>query len=363
MTMKFGFCGIAFLGLLPTLAGAQSEKTSASFQITPKLETAVVGFRYDDNIQRSVTLSEKNADVIYTLQTGALLKTQYDIFSGTLQYHLGADQYQTSPSFNNIKNDFGLFLSANPGQFNFFGKADVYLRNSQDNDFDYLDTEYLGGIYWAPEGPWNYEANYKNYTRAYYGIDPDFLSRNFTDQNVLVSVQREVDERVSVKLSASYNNRQFNRSAYNSQGTGPIPGSIQTDETWTGILNAHLFFESVLQDINIEEQRTNSNSYGFSNTVQSVSWAGVVRPMSTLYLQLFFRLYSKTYDVSPLSKQNLQVGFVDEDGQDLLSLQTTWEWEPQWMVSVGLSRVRNESTQPGKYYIKNMVTAQVRRNF
>ena len=142
-----------------------------------------------------------------------------------------------------------------------------------------------------------------------------------------------------------------------------MPGLIQTDETWSVLLNAHLYFENILQDVNVEQERTNSNSYGFSNTVQSVSWAAVVRPSPSIYLQLLFRLFSKTYDVQPLINSDLHIGFIDEDSQDLLSLKATWDWAPQWSASLGGSRFRNEYIQPGQYYIEDLLTATVQRNF
>ena len=138
---------------------------------------------------------------------------------------------------------------------------------------------------------------------------------------------------------------------------------LQTDDTWTLLLNAHIYFASVLQDISVEGQRTDSNGYGFSNWVESVSWAGVIRPSSSFYLQLFFRLYFKQYDLDPLKLPDLQLGFIDEDSQDLLSAKANWEFAPQWVGSLSLSRIRSESDQPGAYYIKNMASFQIRRSF
>ena len=282
--------------------------------------------------------------------------------SGHLDYRLGAEQYQLYSSISNLENDFSLLLAAAPTPFSFYYKKDYFVRNSQYEVFNYIDDDNVGGLLWSPAGPWSYGAQYEFFSRTYYSKDPIYNSQNYTDQGFKVDTQREIDEKFSLKLEGSYNSRQFNRFAVAESGSSVLP-AIQTDETWTALLSAHLFFESILQDINLEEQRTNSNSYGFSNSVQSVSWAAVVRPASNLYLQLFFRLYSKTYDKPPLNLPDLQVGFVDEDGQDLLSIRTAWEWAPQWTASLGISRVRNESTQPGLYYIKNILSAQIRRDF
>ncbi len=353
---------LVILMLIPMKSTGQNQAEAISSPFTAQLEPIEFGFRFDDNVYRSVSANGRFSDGIYLLNAGGTLGFHWDVFRGDLRYRLGADQYQLYSSVSNLKNNFTLFLVSEPGPFSFYYKNEVYLRNSQYSDFDYSDLENLLGASWSPGGFWNYGLSYKNYSREYYDKTDAYQSRNFVDQALLLNVQREIDEKFSLKMEGGYNNRQFNRNAVASNAT-TILSSIHTDETWTLLLNAHLYFESVLQDINFEEQRTNSNSYGFSNSVQSVSWAAVVRPVSSLYLQLFFRLYSKNYDVTPLNLPDLQVGFLDEDNQDLLSIRTTWEWSPQWMASIGISRARSESSQPGQYYIKNILSAQVRRNF
>jgi hypothetical protein len=351
------------LAVLVRTVYALENSAPTSFQATAGLEPIEFGFRYDDNVYRSILPNGRFEDEIYLVNLGANLGVKYDVFKGNLNYQLGADQYQLYSSLNNVKNDFDLFLSANPDQFSLYFKREYYFRNSQDFNFNYIDDDYLFGVVWAPVGPWNYEARYKNFARQYYDNDPSVRSRNFIDEGIHLGVQREIDDKFSVKLEGDYNDRQFERYIIESDGVTPSESVTQHDQTWTILLNAHLYFENVLQDINFEAQRTNSNSYGFSNNVESVSWAGVVRPVSTLYLQLFFRLYFKNYDVTPLTNPDLQVGFVDEDSQDLLSIRTTWEWSPQWAASLGVSRVRNESTQPGVYYFKNILSAQIKRSF
>jgi hypothetical protein len=255
-------------------------------------------------------------------------------------------------------------VAVEPADLTFYYKKNYFIRNSQDFNFDYIDNNNLFGAQWVPNGPWNYEARYQYFDRHYYDNESAVRMRNFADQAFLLGIQREINDRLSLKLEGSYTHRQFNRYAIEESGSDLIdlPAS-QTDVTWSALLNVHAYFESILQDLTFEQQRTNSNSYGFSNMVQSVSWAAVVRPASTLYLQLFFRLYSKTYDKNPLNIPDLQMGYVNEDSQDLLSVKATWEWAPQWSSSVGLSRNRNESTQPGEYYIKNILTLQIQRNF
>ncbi len=351
----------------PLRALGQESVPVSQVQLTAKFQPADFGLRYDDNVYHSVAAAGRLADEIYLLNLGGEWGARWDVFNGKLNYDFGADQYQSYTSLSNLKNDFSLSLSASPGTLSFYYKMEYYFRNSQYFEFDYIDDEYLLGAAWTPPGPWSYEASGKVYSRLYYDSSDTVRSRNFDDLAVLMSVRREVSENLSFKLEGGYNNRKFYRNPIGLLDQDPdqpmdLPG-YQVDQTWSVLLNAHLYFESVLQDINLEEQRTNSNSYGFSNTVESASWAGVVRPASTLYFQLFFRLYFKNYDVSPIVSPDLQLGFVDEDSQDLLSIRGTWEWAPQWMVSLGASRVRSESDQPGQYYIKNLLSAQIRKNF
>jgi hypothetical protein len=347
---------------IPLGVYGQNAPAAKQEQFNADLEPVEFGFRYDDNIYRSVSANGRFSDGIYLLNMGGSLGLRLNEFKGELRYRLGADQYQLYSAVSNLKNNFTLLLSSNFGSLSLYYKGDAYFRNSQYSDFNYLDYENLLGAVWSPEGPWNYGLTFKNYSREYYDNSDTYQSRNFVDQAALLMVQREIGEKFSLKLEGGYNKRQFNRNPIDSNQM-PVVDSIHNDETWTLLLNAHLYFESILQDINFVEQRTNSNSYGFSNSVQSVSWAAVVRPVSPLYLQLFFRLYSKNYDLTPLNNPDLQVGFIDEDNQDLLSIRTTWEFSPQWMASIGISRARSESTQPGLYYIKNTLTAQVRHNF
>lgn len=361
-----------FSGLAPLAAWGQEGTAAPSFQFNANLKPAEFGFRFDDNVYRSVAAAGRFSDEIYLVNLGAELGAQWDVFNGRLNYDFGADQYQLYSDLSNLKNEFSLFVSASPGPLSFFYKKEYYFRNSQYFEFDYMDDDNLLGVLWTPPGAWSYEIQYKNYYRQYNDTSADspvfsVESLDFVDQGVLLSVERSISDKFSLKLEGGYNNREFNRNPIGIINNDPnqpvdLPG-FQVDQTWSLLLNAHLYFDSILQDINLEEQRTNSNSYGFSNSVESVSWAGVVRPVSTLYLQLFFRLYFKDYDVTPLTSPDLQLGFVDEDSQDLLSIRTTWEWAPQWAASLGVSRARNESDQPGQYYIKNILSAQVKKSF
>jgi hypothetical protein len=356
---------IACAALRPLYAvgqGLPGSEPSIVWKISP--DTATAGFRFDDNVYRSVVDSGRLADGIVSADWGGFARVDYDLFKAYLDYHVGDDQYLNYTNLNNLKNDINLLLAVEPTEWSFYYKFDYFIRNSQYYDFNYFDVNSVIGASLTPGDHWSYEAQYKNLARQYYDTDPSVWSRNFVDQSGVLSVQREVDDRLTVKLLGSYTNRQFNRYAVAQNGSNLSSLSVlQNDNTWKALLNAHFYFASILQDINVEEERTDSNSYGFSNSVQSASWAGVIRPVSGFYLELIFRLYIKTYDVSPLTNADLQLGYIDEDSQDLLAVKANWDLGSDWVGSLGVNRVRTESDQPNSYYIKDVISAQLRRSF
>ena len=352
----------AILLIISTAQGLRAQEgagvtagSSSDLQLKADFSPVEFGFRFDDNAFKSVDASVRLADEVYLFNGGCRFSAASDVFKAALGYQLGADQYQFYSTLDNTKNDFSLSLDAEPGDWGFTYHKDYYLRNSQFDEFNYWDDDNLLDAQWSPSGPWSFEAKGRYFSRNYYSGVTVIQSQNFTDQGLLIGVQRELNEKLSVKLEGSYNNRQFNRMA--------VGFPDQTDETWSVLFNAHLYFEGILQDVNLEQERTDSNTNGFSNTVQSVSWAAVVRPSPSFYLQLLFRLFSKTYDVAPPASPNLQIGFIDEDSQDILSLKASWEFSPQWMADINASRLRYESTQPGQFYIENLIGASVKRNF
>lgn len=350
--------------LLAVGVGAQEAQGPPSTRLEADLEPLELGFRYDDNVYQLTVANDRLSDGIYSLDGGAHLRAWYDIFKARLDYHLGADQYLAYSTLNNFKNDFDLWLEADPGDFNLYYRKDYFVRNSDYSEFNYLDDDNLLGVQWNPSGPWSYEAKFKSFSRYYYDESNDTIrTQNFVDQGGLLGVQREFGDKFAVKMEGSYNNRQFDRYAIDANGN-LLPGDpLQMDETWTGVLNARVYFESILQDVTFQAARTHSNTPGFSNTVESVSWAAVVRPTASLYLQLLFRLFSKTYDTPPPSGPKQYIGFIDEDSQDLLSVKASWDLSPQWSASLSASRMRNEYIQAGEYYIKNILAAQLKRTF
>lgn len=355
----------AFWALIAPGLWAQ-ETAPATFMMNANLEPVAIGLRFDDNVLRSVVPKDRLSDEIYSLNWGGSGSANYDIFRGDLSYQLGADQYQLYASQNNFRNNLSLALAVDPGEFSLSYKKVLLFRTSSESNYNYFDDGNYFDAQWLPSSPWLVDGEYRNYSRSYYDPADAFQSREFVDQSGILAVQREFSDQISIRLEGRYNDRQFNRNQVTvSSGVTLIgPGSLQADETWSGKVSAHLYIESVLQDFQFEHQRTNSNSYGFSNSVDSLSWAAVLKPAPSLYLQLFFRLYTKTYDAPPImGNPDLQIGYVDEDSQDLLAIKTSWEWSPQWTLNLGISRLRSEYTQPGQFYIKDIFSAEVQRNF
>ena len=362
--MKRTFLSLACLSALCLgRAWGDGDATAHGLLLDAGVDPVLAGFRLDDNVFRAVTMGTQVSDFIDSLDGGGFLNAQTGIFDGRLNYQLSADQYWTNSILDNLENHLGARLDLTPGPLDLYYEKDLYVRDSHFGDFDYVDEGDFLGLVLAPRGPWDYGLRYKYFSRVYYSAEPSYQSRNFADQEIQANVQRAVDDRLSLKLSGSYNDRQFNRYAVLDGGASDSASLLQQDQTWTALLGAHFFLESVLQDLTYEHQRTNSNSYGFSNTVDSLSWAAVLKPVPSFYLQLFWRFYSKVYDVSPVNSPDLQLGFVDEDSQDILSLKASWEWGPQWDASLGLSRLRVESDQPDQFYVKDILAVQVRRGF
>jgi len=321
--------------------------------------------RWDDNVYRATAPVSLLTDFVYSLEGGGQLSASWPDWRVSLDYRLGADLYQEYENLDNLKNELGLLLSFHTGDWAFTYRNENFLRNSSYSEFAYFDDDNLFSIGWVPPGTWSSQIHLRSFYRQYSDNSASFQARNFTDQGGVLEVRREVDDRLSLAWGGGYNNRLFNRYAVGQSGGSFVNlASLQSDETWSVLLRAHYYLFSILQDINLDANRTDSNSYGFSNSVQSASWAAVVSPAENFFLQLFFRLYAKTYDITPITNNNnLLVGFTDEDSQDLLSIKATWEYTPDWTFSLGLSRLRNESNQPGLYYIKNLISAQVQRKF
>src|SRR5579859_1110908 len=149
---KIRFLTGIILVLIPLVGSAQG-KDPADIQFNAALSPAEIGFRYDDNVFRTVTMDGREADEIYVLNGGFHLTSTYDVFKGDLGYRLGADQYQFYSVLNNVKNNFNLLLSAEPGDFSFYYRKEYFVRSSQYNQFNYWDDDNTLGTQWSPSGP------------------------------------------------------------------------------------------------------------------------------------------------------------------------------------------------------------------
>jgi hypothetical protein len=360
----FAILGVVFgLGSAPGFAQVSDGMVADAHFIPFEL-----GTRFDDNVSMSVSEIGRLSDDVYSFHGGGVAQIREGWLIGNLEYQLGSDIYQFYSQFNNFKNDFDLNLSARWGSLIPFYKNESFVRSSSYSDFDYFDEGNFLGMQWLPGDGWTSEVRYKNLSRQYFNQADPFRSRDFIDNGIFVSFQKEWSESFLLKFESGFNDRQLNRNTLVVSGpvTTVYPSDLQHDKTWSMDLGAHLYFANILQDVHFDVERTDSNSYSFSNSVESFSWAGVLSPVENFYLQLFFRIYVKTYDFTPLSIQtypDLQLGFVDEDGQDLLSVKGTWDWAPQWNGSLGLSRLHTESTQPGEYYIKNVLSVEINHDF
>jgi hypothetical protein len=317
--------------------------------------------RYDNNVFRLVSEQGRLSDEIDSFSTGFLAQAPVGPFKAQAEYSLNSDTYQFYSQLNNFMHDLNFNLSADSGNFSLHYTNDSFFRSSAYYEFDYFDEANLVALDYNPAPNMSFEGGYELLSREYYNDVDYVVSRNFTDDGFSLSAQRTWSESFSAKFEMKLNDRQFNRYAVEvNSGAVTYASFLQNDDTVSADLGFHLYFLKVLQDIHVSAARTNSNSYGFSNAVESVSWAGVLSPTKNFYLELFFRLYEKDYDFQPLVVPDLQLGFTNDDGQDLLAAKGTWEWAPGWTGSLGVSRVKNESTQPGQYYIKDVISAQIK---
>lgn len=350
--------------LAPWLSWAQETRPVT---VTPSLslDPAVMGFRYDDNVLRTVTPSSRLSDEIYSMNWGGSGSLEYDLFRLDGSYQVGGDQYQLYSNENNLRNNLSFTFGVDPAELSASYRKSWFWRTSDESNYSYFENGNYLDLAWLPKGPWGIFGEFYDYSRHYDDASNAFQSRDYMDQAFNLALQREVNDQISFKVEGGYNARQFNRTVVviNGPVTSILP-DLQVDRTWFIRASGHLYIESVLQDFRFEHQRTDSNSYGFSNSVDSVSWAAVLKPGPSFYLQLFFRLYSKVYDSPPiLGNPDLQIGYVDEDSQDLLAIKTTWEWAPQWSLNLGISRLRTESTQPSLFYIKDIFSIELQKDF
>lgn len=353
----------AWLAVLPALA----QETNNDFAIQGNLMPVKIGARLDDNVFRSTLATGVVMDQITSLDFGGKVNATWGDWGGELRYDVGGDSYSTYDILDNLLNDGVASLDFVSGNMTVYLEGELFLRSSHSDYFNYEEDSALAGMQWSPDNQLNMDLKYKFIQRQYGNQSPDVWSQNFNDNSVALEAHRVMDDRLTLGIEGNYTNREFNRYAVvqdsDLPGTYEDAGYLQTDQSYGLLLSARVYAESILQNFTVQHERTDSNSFGFSNTVDSFSWAAVVRPAKNFYVQLFVRLYEKTYDQTPLVNPDLQVGFTDEDSQDLLSVKGTWEFESLWSAGFSYSRMKTESTQPGEYYIKNVEALQIERKF
>ncbi|HET9870889.1 MAG TPA: hypothetical protein VFR02_10400, partial [bacterium] len=284
--------------------------------------------RFDDNVFRLVSQAGRLSDEVDSLSGGLGLEARDGGFSAKGGYSLNADAYQFYSGLDNFTHDLTLDLSQESGDFLLRYTNDSFFRSSAYYEFDYFDEANLVALEYDPDPGWSLRGGVEALSRDYYADQDYVVSRNFTDDGASISAQRLWPDSWSAKLALRYGERRYNRYAVASSGSGSVTavGDLQDDRTVSLDLGLHAYLLQVLQDLHLTCARTNSNSYGFSNWVGSLSWAGVLSPAKDFYLELFFRLYEKDYDFQPLDVPDLQLGFSNDDGQDLLAVKGSWEW-------------------------------------
>lgn len=345
----------------------EAQEKGTDFTLQASLLPVKGGFRMDDNVFGPIS-SNVETDFITSAELGGQVNAIWEDWKAELRYVGGVDSYMTYDVLDNFRNDANLSVELTTGNFAFYAEQEIFVTSSHTDDYNYAEDGFLIGTQWYPIRPLNLDVKYKRLSRQYGNqTDPAVWSQNFVDNSVAIEAHLETNDHLTLGAEGNYTNREFNRFAViQAPGIPPsYPDSkdLQTDQNYGLLLSAQLYIDSILQNFTVQHQRTDSNSYGFSNTVDSFSWAAVVRPVKNFYLELFVRLYQKTYDETPLYNSDLQVGFTDEDSQDLLSAKVNWEFAPTWSSSISYNRMKNESTHPGEYYLKDVETFQVEKKF
>jgi len=361
------FANFIILGAWLAVISATAQEMNPGLNIQGSLTPVKAGVRLDDNVFRSTLTTGLVLDQISSLDFGGKVEATWGDWRGGLQYFGGGDSYLTCDILDNLRNDGVASIDFVSGNLALYLEKEIFFRNSHSNDFDYTEDGLLVGAQWSLSSLLNLEFKYKNLSREYGSQEDTVRTQNFVDNSAVLGIREEINNRVTLGLEGDYTNREFNRNAVipiqGLPGTFEDAGYLQTDQSYGFLLSAQIYIESILQNLSIQHQRTDSNSYGFSNLVDSLSWAAVIRPSKNFFIQLFARLYEKTYDQTPLAIPDLRVGFTDEDSQDLISVKTTWEVSPLWSAGFTVSRMKTESTQPGEYYIKNVEALQMERKF
>lgn len=345
----------------PALFGTESSDRKVSFVVSPlQMET-----RYDDNIFRSAGSASRVGDWLFSsgvgLQGKLMLSPQWDFGAG---WSGRGTLYRREKTQDNAQNDFALALGFSQGGWSARYTRSWNFRSSVEANYDYrdlLENVEVAGLFKQFHRT---RLNYRFYQREYRMQNSVFQARNFFEDYLRWETSGPLFSRWRYLGTVSWRSKQFNRYALHAKGeTFEVLNELQKDSGlgFQGGFNGHA--GSLLQEWTLGYERIRSNSDGFSHRNLWFSWAAVVRPISAWYVQLFARLFDKRYDRDPFQLPELELGFNDEEGQDLLSLKITWQLDDHWETFFFASRLRNESEIPNRFYIKHLLGFGMLRSF
>jgi len=346
-----------------TATGAKGNR-DGDWVVTTRLFPLIAGVRMDNNVYRR-TAGDPEGDIIQTFGGGVSLSSLFkDTWQMEVDYHFSADLYQRHGDLNNYRNHLLISLDSRQGPVLGWFRKKYMIRRSPENNYDYWDDQIALGIDWSPRASWNLDLQGENTLRRYYDPEPFVRAKDFNDNTVTLTLFRQLEDGLSLQAGGFLGRREFNRYATGLDGGGyHVLRETQKDDTYGGQAGMRWFVASVLNELFFQVQKSSSNNVGSGNHVRSISWAAGVNPAPTLTFQMMFRLYHKRYDVDPLTIPEYQLGFNDEEGQDLLTAKTVWECTPRLNLGFSFARVRCESSIPAKYYIKQVYSLQIQRRF
>ncbi|GEM_PF-5474921 len=323
-------------------------------------------WRWDSNVLR--VPGGSRADALWNFSTGAeatLLPKNGRFWEGRLDYFLSSAVYGRETLLDNVQNDFGLTMELGPDPYKLSLSKLYSVRRSRLADWDYWDDGYRGELRWS-----------KPDSRSEAGIRMEQVSRSFFSPNSVMEAQDyhelhgmgngdwEIFRAFTLTGKVDFRMRDYNRYAV---GDGPgglwVEPDLQADREWSGEWGLRWFRGSFLQQAHFQWGRLRSNSVGFANRFQSLSWAGVWHPWPKLYLEGLARSYVKRYDRAPLALPEYEQNWLDEDGQTQLSLRCNESLINGWKVGLGFSWVRAESNFLGQYYEKRRLDLSFQKNF
>jgi hypothetical protein len=348
------------LPVRPVLGSTPVEGVSLEARVAP----LVTGLRWDDNVYRDPGPGQQ-ADAIASAGCGAIVLSDVrSTWRAEVSGSTSADLYRTHDRLDNVLNRIRLSLESLPGPIRGSFHKRYGIRRSQEVHFDHWDDQSGLGIVWTPSHAWSAEARYENSMRRYYDGSAAVRARNRWDDTVSLDGVFHLEDRLSVQVGALMGRREYNRYAVaRTGGDYHLRDEPQQDDTAGARMALRWFASSVLNEVTLQFQRTDSNNVGSSYRSRSISWAAGVTPHPRFTLQALCRLFRKEYDSDPLELPEFRLGFDEEEGEDLLSMKTVWEFSPRWDLGLTATRLRAESEVPGRFYVKKVLSSQVQRRF